>query len=176
MKITGSGSLNRPESSGGGEGMTADTEHGGERTVKREKKRRSAPGAGASPGFSLVEILIAMVVFTVGIIAIMYLFPFGVKDISRAKELTAATFLGQAKLEEALVIQYDPMDLPSPVEGEFSSDYPALFYRMECTKFQNKLSLVHISVEVYKTASPGGRKTLVQLDSLKSSGGCRENN
>jgi len=144
--------------------------------VKKDKKGVETHGIKAPMGFSLVEILIAIVVFTVGIIAIMYLFPFGVKDISRAKDLTAATFLGQAKLEEALVLQYDPMDLPDPVEGEFSTDYPGLFYRMECTKFQNKLSLVQISVEVYKIFSPGGRKTLVRLDTLKSSGGCRENN
>lgn len=124
-------------------------------------------------GYSLIEILIAIVIFTIGIIAIMYLFPFGVKDINRSKELTAATFLGQAKMEEALLIDYDPTDLPLHNEGDFGSDYPGLTYSMDCSRFKNGLSLIHISVKVFKY---GKERPLISLDTLKSTGGNRENN
>lgn len=133
------------------------------------------PGAERK-GFSLLEILIAMVVFTIGIIAVMYLFPFGVQDISRAKELTAATCLAQAKLEEALLLPYDPVELPDTVDSDFGSDYPGMTYRMECRKFQNSLSMVHISIEVFKILKSGQRKTLIHLDTIKSTGGSLETN
>ena len=127
-------------------------------------------------GFSLLEILIAMVIFTIGIIAVMYLFPFGVQDISRAKELTAATCLAQAELEEALLITYDPVELPDPVDSDFGSDFPGMTYRMECRKFRNSLTMVQISIEVFKTLSSGERKTLIHLDTIKSTGGSLETN
>ncbi|MDQ7824539.1 MAG: prepilin-type N-terminal cleavage/methylation domain-containing protein [Candidatus Eremiobacteraeota bacterium] len=122
-------------------------------------------------GFSLTEVLIAMVIFTIGIIAIMYLFPLGMQEISRTKDLTAAIFLGQAKLEEVLLL---PAHV-APVEESSFTEYPSLFFRVTKTAFQNKPSLIQISVEVSKMRD-GGSVTIMRYDALKGAGGNIENN
>jgi len=130
------------------------------------KKAPARPGRG----FSLVEIMISIVIFAIGVIAVMYLFPMGVRDIGKAKELTAATYLGQAKMEEALL---NPATSP---EGAFPSPYENLYYTVSHAPFQNRSTMIKVSVEVYKMLDSSTRKRLVRLDTLKGTGGYIENN
>lgn len=129
-------------------------------------------------GFSLVEILIAIVVFTAGVIAVMYLFPLGARDIGKARELASATFYGQERLEEELMKDIDFSTLPLVEKGDFGSeDYPELGYTMTKDRYQdssgNKLySVVQISVKVYRGGNENG--PMVNLYTLKSTGGSIE--
>jgi prepilin-type N-terminal cleavage/methylation domain-containing protein len=149
---------------------------GEESLMTWEKRGSTRPPPGKSRGFSLLEILIAIVIFAVGIIAVMYLFPLGVRDITLARELTAATFLGQAKMEEMLLAPADPNRLPDRAEGSFSPDYPLLFFTVARQNFQGKPSLTYISVDVYKLVEGGSRKAIVHYDALRGTGGSSENN
>jgi prepilin-type N-terminal cleavage/methylation domain-containing protein len=129
-----------------------------------------------SRGFSLLEILIAIVIFAIGIIAVMYLFPLGVRDITLSKELTAATFMGQAKMEETLMIPINPTSLPIKIEGSFAPDYPGLYFTISKDAYQGRSSLSSITVDVYKLAEGGAHKVVVHYDALKRTGGYSENN
>ncbi len=124
-------------------------------------------------GFSLIEVMIAIVIFAAGVIAVMYLFPLGVKEVSFTKELTAATFLAQAKLEETLLL---PATVAPDVTGDFGPEYPQLTYIITRRRYMNKPQMIHIAIEVYKVAQGGGTRTVIHYDALKGAGGNVENN
>jgi prepilin-type N-terminal cleavage/methylation domain-containing protein len=52
-------------------------------------------------GFSIIEVLVAISILTVGILAILILFPAGTATLQTAAEFTNASRLGQAELEKA---------------------------------------------------------------------------
>ncbi|MGV8123007.1 MAG: prepilin-type N-terminal cleavage/methylation domain-containing protein [Candidatus Xenobiia bacterium LiM19] len=124
-------------------------------------------------GFSLIEVMIAIVLFAAGVIAVMYLFPLGVKEVSFTKELTAATFLAQAKLEEKLLL---PAAVDSDETGNFGPEYPQLTYTITRRRYMNKTQMIHIAIEVYKAVPGGGTRTIIHYDALKGVGGNVENN
>lgn len=73
--------------------------------------------------FTLIEIIIALVILTVGLVSILALFPVGLDAMSRAANTTKATFLAQADMEEAkrlghgYVVAISKVQAPSPYEG-----------------------------------------------------------
>ena len=58
-------------------------------------------------GFSLIEILIAITVFAIGILAVGKMQITSIKGNSFANELTSATILAQDKTEELISLPYD---------------------------------------------------------------------
>lgn len=60
----------------------------------------SIPAHGAWGGFSLLEVLIAVLVLSVGLLSLAQLHGFLVQQGSEAKARSVALFLGQAKLED----------------------------------------------------------------------------
>ena len=53
-----------------------------------------------SKGFSLLEVMVAVVVLAFGLLAIMHLFPIGLKASKISQDTTVASFLAQSKIEE----------------------------------------------------------------------------
>jgi len=51
-------------------------------------------------GFSLLEVMVAVVVLGFGLLAIMHLFPIGLRASKISQDTTVASFLAQAKIEE----------------------------------------------------------------------------
>ncbi len=51
-------------------------------------------------GFSLVELLVALVVLSLGVLAVAQLFPAGSRTMQSSRMLTTANFLAQQKIEE----------------------------------------------------------------------------
>ena len=107
-------------------------------------------------GFTLIEIMMAIVIFTVGIIAIMSLFPISVRDTRRARIMTQAAFLCQAKMEEVISLpgtlippDYDKTGKFSPDFEDFSfvvRKYPYV-YKKDGSSFESyALSEIHVSV------------------------------
>lgn len=121
-----------------------------------------------SQGFTLVEILFAIAIFTSGMIAVMYLFPMGTRDVGRAKLLTISTNFGQALMEEAI---YQPAeDAPISASGTFTPDYPDMYYNVVKAPLSVCTSLYQISVEIYNGNPASGAKSLIRLDTLKGIG------
>jgi Tfp pilus assembly protein PilV len=74
--------------------------------------------------FTLVEIMLAIVIFTIGIIAIMSLFPLSLRDVARARVMTQAAFLCQAKMEEFLAKPGDTIPDYVNTNGKFEPEFP----------------------------------------------------
>lgn len=62
-------------------------------------------------GIGMVEILIAMLIFGIGISAAIRTLPLSNRAASRSRNLTMATNLAQEKIEELMSIPYDDGDL-----------------------------------------------------------------
>jgi len=78
--------------------------------IKKERK----------DGLTIIEILVAIAIFSIGIVAILYMFPVGSDVQSKSKKQTVAIFLAQEKMEEvASAFYFD--DILSP--GTVLEDY-----------------------------------------------------
>ncbi len=66
----------------------------------------------ASRGFTLIEVLISMAIIGVGLIALVTLFPVGLRSSRLAGDFTTASFIGQQALDDirAATQLYDPSD------------------------------------------------------------------
>jgi len=75
------------------------------------KRRLAAQRAGGDGGFGLVELLIALTVLLVGVLAVFLMFESGIVTIKRASTRTTASALADAQLESFRAIKYDSIGL-----------------------------------------------------------------
>ena len=81
---------------------------------------------GNEAGFGLIEVLIAMTVLSIGILALFAMFESGIRQISRASTVTTAGALADRELEGFVAMRYDSIGLPESLvttaAGPYSSD------------------------------------------------------
>ncbi len=78
-------------------------------------------------GFTLIEVLIALVILAIGLLAAVRLVPLGSRDAARSMERTRASQLTTARAERLLTLPYADPDLDpgthddpqSPLEGGY---------------------------------------------------------
>lgn len=96
-------------------------------------------------GFSIAEVLVAIMIFSVGILSVIQVFPLYKKISRKSEKSSIAVFLAQQKIEEVFSMDYDnistgtfepkaPVELTGPfskyqrktevdfVNGEFQND------------------------------------------------------
>lgn len=73
-------------------------------------------------GIGMIEILIAMLIFGIGITAAIRTLPVSNRAASRSRNLTMATNLAQEKIEELMSIPFDDADLAAG--GHVDPDNP----------------------------------------------------
>jgi len=79
----------------------------------------------ADQGFGLIELLIAMVILNVGILAIVASFNAGIITLNRASRITTAAVLGDQQMELYRAITYDSIRLDSatiPAVSPYTTD------------------------------------------------------
>ena len=74
-------------------------------------------GINGRNGFTLIEVLVAMAIFSIGILAVASMQLAGTKGSSSARFSTEAAVLAQSQMESLLALEYDPALAP-PI-GEF---------------------------------------------------------
>jgi type II secretory pathway pseudopilin PulG len=85
-------------------------------------------------GFGLIELLIAMVILNVGLLAIVASFQAGIVTLSRASRVTTAAVLGDQQMELYRGINYDSIRLASgtiPSSAPYTTD--AAYTCSDCT-------------------------------------------
>jgi len=77
--------------------------------VRTSRNEQGLVGIRANPfysvlirekGFTLLEVMVAVFILGVGLLAIMHLFPIGLRASKVSQDTTLASFLAQAKMEE----------------------------------------------------------------------------
>ena len=74
-------------------------------------------------GFGLVEILIAMTVLAVGILALFAMFESGIRQLSRASSISTASALADREMESYVAMRYDSIGLPDSLVTSAASPY-----------------------------------------------------
>jgi len=90
-------------------------------------------------GFTLIELMIAVFILTVGISAILVIFPLGIQIAKSSEMATIGTQLGQEKIEEIISKPY--IDISSESKQQLSSPFNAYFRETEVTCFDPNLDL-----------------------------------
>ena len=85
--------------------------------IGKEKK-------GSDPGFTLVEVLIVVAIFSIGILAVASMQITAVKGNASARRVTEATALAENQLEILLELPYDHNDLDPDLNPHQLSQSP----------------------------------------------------
>jgi len=75
------------------------------------KRRLAAQHAGDDGGFGLIELLTAITILLVGVLAVFIMFESGIVTIKRASTRTTASALADSQLESFRAIDYDSIGL-----------------------------------------------------------------
>lgn len=67
-------------------------------------------------GFSLLEVMVAVIILGFGLLAIMHLFPIGLKASKISQDTTVASFLAQAKMEELRNTGWNQLSIATTTE------------------------------------------------------------
>jgi len=100
--------------------------------------RRKKRGALPARGFSLLELVAALLVFSLGMLLLVNLFPVSYTHLGRSREITSAAFLCQGKMDEVLA---EPYADPAPADGTFPEN-PRYGWQVEKRPFSANLKQV----------------------------------
>ncbi len=87
----------------------------------RSRARRAA-------GFSLIEVLIAMVVFAVGVLGLAMVIPAGSNRVGRAGQQTRASQIAAMRAEQLLTTVYDGSNLDAGNHVDAENPYDGAYY------------------------------------------------
>jgi type IV pilus assembly protein PilV len=73
-----------------------------------------------SAGFSLIEVLISLSVFTIGILAVASLVISSINENALARRVTEATALAEDRLESMLALPYENIETGESIEGAYT--------------------------------------------------------
>ena len=73
-----------------------------------------------SAGFSLIEVLIALSIFTIGILGVATLVISSINENGLARRVTEATALAEDRLESMLALPYEDIDTGQSTEGAYT--------------------------------------------------------
>ncbi len=132
-----------------------------------QKKRRAGRG-----GFTLVEVLIAVLVLTVAIVPLMTAYIHGARWTAEARDLITAVNLAQGKLEELKNRAYHSLEAGEPTDpegppGSFPG-HPEYVYRVAV--FETDLSgdgepdVKTVTVAVYEAAHGADEVVSLTMD------------
>ena len=96
-------------------------------------------------GFTLVELLVAIVILAVGIIGIMSLFPQSYSHIGNAGHVSTMNHLGQMKLDQLKTLSYNHVDLTTGFHTAASGNY-TLVWNVSPNQPVNDMKTVDLEV------------------------------
>lgn len=101
-------------------------------------------------GFTLIEIIIALLILAIGLLGVLTLFPVGMDAVGKAGNIMVATFLAQGKLEDAKRLGYDEVyKIVTTEKTKFAPPYDNYEYEVLVTEDIHELELKQINVNVY---------------------------
>ena len=101
------------------------------RADHRSAARRPEAALGSNRGVSLVEIMVALTIFTAGVAVAMRTLPEGNASTTKSRNMAVSTSLAEEKLEELMNFDYDDMNLSdglhmdsqNPIDSHFTRSW-----------------------------------------------------
>ncbi len=88
----------------------------------------STPSLRGSRGFTLIEVLIAMIVFAIGALTLAVCIPLGTNKIGKAGQQTHASTLASERAEQLLITPYDHGDLTAGAHDDPTNPQDGVYY------------------------------------------------
>ena len=110
-------------------------------------------------GFSLLEVMVAVIILGFGLLAIMHLFPIGLKASKISQDTTLASFLAQAKIEVLKNTGWAQLSGGSTTEGY---DLPIQITVDKVTYSYPEFKRV-TTIQDVETADPGLKRITVEV-------------
>lgn len=121
-----------------------------------------------SQGFTLVELVVAFLILTIGVTAVLELVSQSALNARYAKDKTTATVLAQQKLEELLA---QPDLTAGETEGDFGDAYPQFRWRAQVNELISGISetgVTSFQIVVVVEWQDRGQTRSVQVETLKT--------
>lgn len=94
------------------------------KTPRKNALRRARSRAG----FSLVEVLIALFVFAIGVLGLAMVIPAGTNRVGKAGQQTRASQLAAMRAEQLLTTPYDDSDLDAGTHTDSANPHDGRYY------------------------------------------------
>ncbi len=107
-------------------------------------------------GFTLLEVMVAVVILGFGLLAIMHLFPIGLRASKISWDTTVATFLAQQKMEELRDTKYANIGDSLPT-GTFDLPFDNFRWTKSVSEVESD-RLTKVMIEVSYSPYGQGRK------------------
>jgi len=128
--------------------------------LSRKRIRLPLQGQG---GFTLVEIMIALLVFGVGIVGLANAFPNGIRTREKARRMSVATFLAKEQVERLRSLTFNHADLAAGAHTEPAAAGQTGYNRTWNVVDNNPLpGMKRLTVSVsFRTQSPDSQAIVV---------------
>ncbi len=129
--------------------------------------KTQAPGIKAGRGFTLLEVMIALGILAIAMLALLSLHHQDLRSVIRAQELTQATMLAQALMTKA---ELEGFPNPGKTSGNFQAIYPGRYpnFRWQQVVEQSAMFPDVRKVEVTIFYGAGFRHTFTLTEFLHS--------
>jgi len=116
-------------------------------------------------GFTLVEMMIALTLFGVGLMALAQALPNGLSVRDKARRLSVATNLAQEELERLRSIPFDHADLAGGAHADASNPVDGAYFRNWTVQDGNPIpDMKRVTVRVsFPTSSPDSQAVITTL-------------
>ena len=108
-----------------------------------------------SRAFTLVETLIAIGVFGIGVLAIVSFYAYSSKTVQLARQITIATNLDQSLIEAELALPYDSLIATQGIKEAYSTDTNSPY-----RDYQKKITINYIDANLNISATDLGLKKI----------------
>jgi type IV pilus modification protein PilV len=89
---------------------------------------RNHPSSRPERGFTLIEVMIALIVFATGMLALALCVPMATRRVMKAGTQTRASSLGSEMAEELLTVPYGDDDLTSGTHDDAANPHSGNYY------------------------------------------------
>lgn len=125
-------------------------------------------------GFTLIEIMVSIFILSLGIVAVLMLFPSSFNIVSFSKSSTVASRLAEEKIEEIISLPYDSINIGEESELSFFDEFERtvkVYYVDPVADFKEVFldsGMKKIDIEVFWQSKMGIGRRSIKITTLLS--------
>lgn len=122
-------------------------------------------------GFTLIEVMVALVIFATGMLALALCIPMATKRVMKAGSQTRASSIASETAEELLTVPYDDADLTSGTHDDTANPHDGIYYvRWIVTDNAPATNCKRITVQVSRKAVTNPAEARLVIVTAQSGG------